>query len=533
MNTPGQRSQTIETSLGQHVDVVVKGFEDSPLRYEQLVQSINEIEGMLGVPFPSPRVTMTRVGNLNGGFCGHNQLEYAPRYFGAPYVVSDSTIRLRVDNRCDDTFSSVAHEVAHTWFHGNDPADWIDEGLANAIEHQVVASLRPEGVVYPPTTYCESYRNIAELERGRPVRIVDGDSTGFECNYDLGDGIFGALREYFGDEEFNRRVAPLARRSTNISGRAHTIEDIRESLGEDEAALDIINTWYAGRPEMRKYRHLDAVEWIFPPTIDGEYLHFAGRTAEPGIVHDFVLGKDPYCSQFPLYRGIGRQEWIASVADPLPAGWHHNSIPKLVVISHQINSVTGHFRVTAKINEKSLLSMNQLSLAVRSRVTTGADGLCKESVTYSQVPIVTGSVPVEFKVARHYSLDAIEWISPPTINGNTLRFVGKSLPGAVRLTHREGYCSQFFFYERDERGYHYIDNLAPLLSGNQYWIDPFAEVTSQRVGPDGTFEAIVKLSNNALAGYRNPVLMVETESIRDRVTNKCGESDTLSAADIR
>ena len=53
-----------------------------------------------------------------------------------------------------------------------------------------------------------------------------------------------------------------------------------------------------------RYFHLDAVEWTFPPTIDGDYMHFAGRTREPGLVHDFILGDDPYCSQFTLYRNV-------------------------------------------------------------------------------------------------------------------------------------------------------------------------------------------------------------------------------------
>ena len=680
VNSAGQRSETIITSLGQQVDVVAKGFDDSPLRFDQLVQSINDIEQLLKAPFPSPKVLMTRVASLEGGFCGHNQVEYAPRHSGAAFVISDSVIRLRVDDSCNDTFASIAHETAHTWFHGNDPADWIDEGLANAIEQQVTSIHRPEEVVYPPITYCESHRNLAELESGNHVRVLGEVATGYKCNYTLGDGIFGALREHHGDEAFNRQVVPLARRLTNDSNREYTIEDIREFLGGDEIALDIINTWYAGQPETRNYRHLDAVEWTFPPTIDGDHLHFAGRTTEPELVHDFVLGNDQYCSQFSLYRGIRGQEWvtsvadplpigrthssaklivinssitpetggfwvtarivdealsnlddlslsvhsrvttgadglcrpsvrysqvavvkgkipeevkavkyysqeavewtfpptidgdylhfagrtdgaemvhefalgkdsfcsqfslyrngtsqkwIASVADPLPAGWQHDVIPKLVVINHSIHPGTGEFRVTARINEREMLQVDELSLAVQSRVAVEADGLCKGRTTYSQAPIVTGIVPAEFKVVRHHSLNAVEWISPPTISGNTLRFVGRSLPGTVRLTWREGYCGQFFFYDYGEGGYRHIGNLAPSLPGNRSWSDPFAEVFSYRVSPDGTFEAIVRLSENALAGYVNPVLLVATESIQESETNRCRESDTLSAVTIR
>ena len=90
------------------------------------------------------------------------------------------------------------------------------------------------------------------------------------------------------------------------------------------------------------------------------------------------------------------------------------------------------------------------------------------------------------------------------------------------------------FYERDERGYHYIDSMRLLLPENRHWTGQITgEVTSQRISADGTFEALVKLSENALAEYRNPVLLVRTQPVVDSGTNKCSESDVLSAVDIR
>ena len=163
VNTAAKRAKTITTSLGQQVDVTVQGFDDSRLRFNQLVQAINEGERILGVPYPSPRVTMKRARTLSGGFCGHNQMSYAPRYVGYPYVVDNSIIKVRVDKDCDKTFASIAHETAHTWFHGNRHANWIDEGLANTIEYQILETHPEDRETYPPTTNCESYRNISEL----------------------------------------------------------------------------------------------------------------------------------------------------------------------------------------------------------------------------------------------------------------------------------------------------------------------------------------------------------------------------------
>ena len=73
-----------------------------------------------------------------------------------------------------------------------------------------------------------------------------------------------------------------------------------------------------------------------------------------------------------------------------------------------------------------------------------------------------------------------------------------------------------------------------LLPENRHWTGEITgEVTEQRISPDGTFEALVKLSDNALAGYQNPVLLVKTQVAVNSETNKCGASDVLSAVDIR
>lgn len=536
VSTAAKRAETITTSLGQQVDVTATGFDDSRLRFNQLVKAINEGERILGVPYPSPRVTMKRVRTLSSGFCGNNQMSYAARYPNASHIVDNSSIEIKIGGNCNKTFNSIAHETAHTWFHGNDYSDWIDEGLANAIEYQVVASYQEGRETYPPVTYCESYSNISELELSAPSRVLNNHATGFSCNYRLGDGIFGELRAYYGDSQFNRRIAQLARREKNDTNNEYTIADVRRVLGGDSPALDIVNRWYGGQPEMRKYRHLDAVKWTHPPTIDGDYIHFAGTTSQPELVQDFVLGKGSYCSQFALYDGIDDQEWIASFDGPLLAGWRHNEIPKIETINHHISPSTGEFSVTARINGDALANISDLSLSVRSRVTAGADGICKESVNYSQAPVIAGQIPGELKATRHYHLDAIEWIKPPTISGNTMRFTGKALPGAVRLTWQEGFCGQFALYERDEAGYHLIDSLRPLLPDNRHWTgQSIGEVTGQRTSADGTFEALVKLSDNALTGYRNPVLLVRTQAAVDRATNKCGRigRTILSAVDIR
>ena len=490
---------------------------------------------MLGVPYPAPSVAMRRVDAVEGGFCGQLRPKYAPRYISDPYTITAATIEVRVDEDCDQTFVTIAHEVAHTWFHGSSKnANWIDEGLANAVELQVVAANRPGEVSYPPVTYCRDYRNIGELERGNPPRVSDDPYTGFGCNYSLGDGIFGALLEHHGGAGFNERIARLARRAVNESHGEQAIGDIRRILGDDPMALQIIDRWYEGQPEMRKYKHLDAVEWTFSPTIDGEYLHFAGRTREPGLVHNFVLGDDPYCSRFTLYRNVINQEWVGSVSDPLLVGWSYGEVPDLVVVNDSIDPTTGKFSVTARINAPGLSEIPELSLLVEGRVKVGDDGLCAQGDSYSQVPVLTGEISNELKMVKHYHPDAIQWTDPPSIIGTSLTFAGIAEPGIISLEWQDGFCGQFSLNEHDERGYHYIDSLAPLLPDDREWTSPQpAEFIRGWTYTDGKFNATARLSPDLLSRYSNVILVVRTAAVVDSATRKCGESEVLSAIDIQ
>lgn len=319
-------------------------------------------------------------------------------------------------------------------------------------------------IAYPPRTYCENYRNISQLERARPVRVNTGGDEGFTCNYRLGDGIFGDLREHYGDQEFNARIARLAKRHENPTDRELTVSDVREALGDGGPASEIIETWYSGQPEMRKHEHLDIVEWIHPPTTDGEWLHFSGRIHSGGMIYKPVLGKDQFCSQFPLYDGIGDTKWIASISDPIPVGYRRHKDTKIFMANHRIDPRTGEFQVTARTLDNALWGYGNLSLLIRSQVTTDAAGNCNRGVHYSQVSVESGNIPEEFKRTDHPHEDTIQWTEPPALNGNILTFAGIARPGAVNLEYEAGYCSQVGVYRYDQRGYDWTAWVSPYLT---------------------------------------------------------------------
>ena len=181
----------------------------------------------------------------------------------------------------------------------------------------------------------------------------------------------------------------------------------------------------------------------------------------------------------------------------------------------------------------SLTETQDLSLLVESRVTASANGVCRVVDRYSQIAVAPGAIPGELKAPKHYHSDAVDWTTPPTLNGNTLAFAGKAEPGGITLEWQDGYCSQFAFYEHDERGYHYIASLNPLLPDGRYWTGEITgEVTDYRSYADGAFEATANMRDGALSGYLNPVLVVREPAPVNRATNKCGDSEVLSAADI-
>ena len=190
--------------------------------------------------------------------------------------------------------------------------------------------------------------------------------------------------------------------------------------------------------------------------------------------------------------------------------------------------------MTAKINDPSLSGIPELSLLVESRVEADASNICAGTDSYSQVAVSAGQIPGHLKVVEHYHEYAIQWVTPPTISGNTLTFAGKADPGTVFLTDLDGYCGQLSFFAFDAWGYHFIDSLQPYLPVTQYYAGPITgQIISYRTGEDGSFQATAELTPNALHGYQNVLLVVTSLAAVDQATNTCGGSVVMSAIEIR
>ena len=536
VNLPNHRRDIVTTDMGQRIIVDVRGFRDSPLRYRQLVTIIEEIESLLQMPYPAPHVTMRQVRTLAREFCGRNQIEYLPRVSGDPYRVQQSNIRIKIDEDCDDTYSSIVHETAHTWFHGNEY--WVDEGLANVVENIIVQRHKPDQASpYPPQTYCKTYANIAALEHANPPRQYAGPASGVACNYRLGDGIFGALHQHHGESRFLQMAGKLARGPQEQKNFRHNVTTVHTVMGIDATATAIINDWYSGQPQMRRYQHLDLVEWDQPPTIDGEYIHLSGHLAQPGLIKNLILGDHPYCSQFTIYDEDA-PGWDASLSDPLPVGWYWDEKPEAIITNYEIDESDGWFSVTARINDDTILQKRELSLTIDERVHAGADGYCKPGLTYAETEILRGPVADHLKAETHHHLDAIRWDSPPAIisapNGSlTVSISGQAQPNTVNVTHIEGFCSQFDVYEYDEFGYHYIDSVRPMLPNNQRWTDDsIADIISGDGWDDGRFEAVIQF-DAVISRLQNPLLVIRNKAQRKPNTDECEDADAIGVVELQ
>lgn len=516
------------TPMGSKIRVTVNGFRETALRSHQLIQAIDFLESRIGVAYPSPAVTMVRVKQLSGGFCGHNQMSYQSRYSHEPYRIESSTITLRIDDKCDKTYDSIAHEVAHTWFHGS--AKWINEGLANSFERQAVIAANTGETIYLPQTHCADYQNIKELEAGKPARQVSSEAGGFSCNYRLGEGIFYDLEKHLGMVEFNQKVRTFAKQAVNDENQEYSINDLRQVFSEDPTALGIIKLWYEGNPETEPFRHLDAVKWSDPPITDGEYIHFAGHLKKPYKIHEIVIGKDEFCSQFNISTGIDDPDYIGSIADPLPVGWKHHELPKFVVINHEIDPAGGTFQVTARANATEYLELPHLSLVIDSRVQVGPENKCQNNVTFSQVKLQQGIIPDELKVRRHYHKDIVQWNGQPTLQGNILYFSGKAPPRSISFVDIDGYCSQFNLYTQDLWGYHLLGNISTLLPGNRFWNDPDAQLTWVETFSDGSFTATAEILDQTMLNSSPVLLRIREPSLEG--VGSCRKSDTMGIVEI-
>ena len=131
-------------------------------------------------------------------------------------------------------------------------------------------------------------------------------------------------------------------------------------------------------------------------------------------------------------------------------------------------------------------------------------------------------------------MDFIEWDYLPEVKDYRIRLSGKAQPGTLSFNWRERFCGQLLLYELDVEGYHYIAAVRPMLPEGYSWNDSSkAEVAEGNTRADGSFEAVIEIWDKGLLAHERVVLVVRAESVSNKVSNHCSQSDILTAVTLK
>ena len=135
----------------------------------------------------------------------------------------------------------MVHEVAHYFWRGSE--DWIDEGMANTIEHRFgVERGLPRQMFTTERKGC-SVKTLKELSSLNP----SNHSAQFQCNYYLGEKLFLELQNAMTPAAFQQAVNSLYQKSLVLREQDRTagIQQVREAF---QARNDIVQKHWDGTP---------------------------------------------------------------------------------------------------------------------------------------------------------------------------------------------------------------------------------------------------------------------------------------------
>ena len=207
-----------------------------------LEHAVSHAEAFMAEPFPTGYVALLFENAVAGSSVGTNfstHIAVRPQY-----DVDDGSYA------AESVPHTIAHEVAHYYWSGN--RDWVDEGAADFMA-SIAESARTGQLAETNNPPCGDVRTIKDLEGLNAARGSDA----FECNYSLGERLFGDLYRGLGDARFRegfRNLYLLSQVEGDDDAQADTqvgISELKEALstGADRAAplVDVIVArWYEG-----------------------------------------------------------------------------------------------------------------------------------------------------------------------------------------------------------------------------------------------------------------------------------------------
>ena len=227
IQTASPRTQNLTISI---VRAGTRRATDSSIIIEEAVEYV---EDFMDMPLPTNHViVLLDDSGVIKGFAGVN------------YGEAIAYLRKGEDGSDWDRarFSlGMVHEVAHYFWRGSE--DWIDEGMANTIEHRFGVELGLPRQMFTTERKGCSVKTLQELSSLDP----SNHSPQFQCNYYLGEKLFLELQNAMTPAAFRQAVHSLYQKSLVLREQDRTagIQQVREAF---QTRYDIVEKHWDGTP---------------------------------------------------------------------------------------------------------------------------------------------------------------------------------------------------------------------------------------------------------------------------------------------
>ena len=268
-------SVAIETDLTPHlpINIIRAGSEPTRWAADAMAGAVGFTEGAMLVSLPidhlilvlSDKAVTKNYAGTNYGFA----FSFLPEYEQKQNTFEGQAF-----------LRGIVHEVGHYYWGGSNEG-WINEGLANTIEHMYgIANGLSPGQLKTLRGDCEAHDLEMLSEWAPPTSSV----AEYYCNYYLGELLFLELRESLGDAGFSEKMRELYQLTLTQqeAGQTPGIAAVRQVF-TDQAS--IVEKHWSGKlnaPENRPFDEgigrtsHDLIQWDQHPTYDGHDVTFRG-----------------------------------------------------------------------------------------------------------------------------------------------------------------------------------------------------------------------------------------------------------------
>ena len=235
---PGNATvETIQTATNRTPDLsisIVRAGDHRPTESTLVIEeSVRYVENFMDAPLPTNHiVVLLDDGAIIDGFSGVN------------YGQAIAYTRQGEDGSDREKLYftlGMTHEIAHYFWRGSE--DWLDEGMANTIEHTFGRMLN-----MTPSLLRTNQEGCTTTSLQALIQIDPAShQPEFLCNYYLGERLFKDLQDSMGEQPFKAAAQELYQLTLTARGNEITagIEEVSQAF---DSKTDLVHTHWAGSP---------------------------------------------------------------------------------------------------------------------------------------------------------------------------------------------------------------------------------------------------------------------------------------------